>query len=66
MRFGNTYFGVNNFRNTLDMRFNFVSKYSKINVDSKNAIKKPQDVFSFLDKCIWIDNGKFSLLWRGY
>ena len=40
MRFGNTYFGVNNFRNTLDMRFNFVSKYSKINVDSKNAIKK--------------------------
>ena len=40
MRFGNTYFGVNNFRNTLDMRFRFVSKYSKINVDSKNAIKK--------------------------
>ena len=42
----------------------FVSKYSKFNVDSKNAVKRRQNVFTFLDNCIRIGSSKFSLLLR--
>ena len=38
----------------------------KFNVDSKNAITKPQHVFTFLDNCICVGNAKFSLLWGAY
>ena len=48
------------------MRFNCSSKCSTVNLHSKNSIKKQQNVFGFLDSCIWIGNGKFSLLWREY
>ena len=44
------------------MKFNFFSKYSKFNVNSKNVIKKPKNVFDFLDICICIGNGTLSVL----
>ena len=44
----------------------FFSKSSKFDVDSKNALKKQKNIFGFLDNCIWIGSGKFSLLWRKY
>ena len=37
----------------------FFLKYSKFNVDSKNAIKVLQNVFGFLDNCVWIGGSKF-------
>ena len=49
------------------MRFSFFSKCPKFNENSKNAIKKQQNVFGLF--CIWISKsnclwiGKFSLLW---
>ena len=42
------------------MKLIFVSKCSKFNVDSKNAIKNWQKVFDFSDNCISIGNVKFS------
>ena len=48
------------------MRLIFVSKYSKFNADSKNAIKNWQNVFGFSDNCIWIGSGRYSLLLREY
>ena len=45
-----TSFGVNNFRNTEAMRFIFFL----------------QNVFRFVDNCIWIGNGKLSVLWPEY
>ena len=44
----------------------FVYKYSKFNVDFKNAAKNSQKVFSFSDNCIWIRIVKLSLLTTGY
>ena len=44
--------------------FNFFSKYSKFNIDFKNAIAIPKKDFEFLDNCIWTSCGNFSLLWR--
>ena len=44
----------------------FKKKRSKFNGDSKNAIKKQQNVFSLLNNCIWIGSGKISLLWQNY
>ena len=46
------------------MRPIFVSKCSKFNVDSKNAIKNSQKTFGFSDNYISISNGKFSVLTR--
>ena len=45
---------------------NFFSKCSNLNVDSKIVMKKRQNVFGFLDNCIWIGNGKFFLLCHRY
>ena len=56
--------GVNNFRNTLGMRFIFFGKCSKFNAHSKNAIKDPEKVFSFSDNWIWTGSGKLSVLLR--
>ena len=44
----------------------FFSKCSKFNLDSKNAIKMRQKFFGHSDNCIWIGDGKFSLLLREY
>ena len=41
--------------------FLFFWKCYKFNVDSKNAIKKHQNVFGFSDKSIWSDSGNLSL-----
>ena len=40
------------------MRLISVSKCSKFNVDSKNAMKNLKKVFGFSDNCISIGNGK--------
>ena len=48
------------------MRLNFFLKCLKFNLDSKNAMKKQQNVFAFLQNCIWIGNGLFSLSWWKY
>ena len=29
-------------------------------------MKLPRNVFGFLENCIWIDYGKFSLIWQQY
>ena len=42
--------------------FYFFSKCSNFNVDFKDATKRQQNVFGFLDNCVWIGNGKFSVL----
>ena len=34
-------------------------KYSKLNVDSKRSITKPQNVFAFLHNYLWSNNSKF-------
>ena len=41
-------------------------KCSKFNLDSKNAIKLQQNIFGFLDSCIWTGGGKFPLLLQKY
>ena len=48
------------------MRLIFFSEYSKFNVDLKNPKQIEQKVDGFLDNLIWIANGKFSLILRGY
>ena len=48
------------------MRLILLSKSSKLDADSKNAIKLQQNLFGFLDNCIWIGSGKFSPLLREY
>ena len=48
---------------------NIVDSRVDYNVDSKNAKKKTkpqQNIFGFLDNCIWIGNGKLSLLLQEY
>ena len=44
----------------------FFWKCSKFNVESKNAEKNPEKIFSFRDKCIWIVCIQLSLLIREY
>ena len=56
-----TSFKVNNLVSTSVMRVTFFSKCSKMNVTFKNDIKNSENVFSFLDKCIWNGSGKFTL-----
>ena len=66
MRFGKHAFWSLWFPKYLAIMLNFFSKCSNFNVNSKIAIKKQQNVFGFLDNCIWIGNGKFFLLCQGY
>ena len=56
-----TCFKVNNLASTWVMTVNFFCKCSKMNLTFKNAIKNWENVFSFLDKCIWNGSGKFTL-----
>ena len=44
----------------------FFSKYSKFNLDLKNAAKNSEKVFWYLDNCIWIGIVKLSPLRTGY
>ena len=44
----------------------FFSKYSKFDLNSRNAGKIWEKVFCFWDNCIWIGIVKLSLLRRGY
>ena len=48
------------------MRFIFVSRCSKFNVDFENGENQSEKVFSFLDNCTWIGCVKFSQLQRKY
>ena len=41
----------------------YFSKSSKFYEDFKNAIKFPEKCFGFLDNCIRVGYGKFSVLW---
>ena len=64
MHLSNHVFRSHQFQKYLSYEVHFLKKCSKLHVDSKNAIKKQQNVFGFLDNCIWIGSGKLSLLWR--
>ena len=44
----------------------FFSKYSKFNLNFKNAGKNSEKGLFFLDNCVWIGIVKFSLLTAGY
>ena len=58
-------FRVRNFGNTKAVRVMSYSKYSKFNLDFRNAAKKRQKVICFWDNSIWISIIKFSLLRTG-
>ena len=53
---------VRDFRNILAMRFNFIGKYSKFNLEFKTAEKNSEKVFGFRDNSISIGSIKLSLL----
>ena len=58
---------VRNFGNTKAVRVMFFfSKYSKFNLNLKNAAKYSEKSFFFRDNCIWIGILKFSLLRTRY
>ena len=59
-------FAVPNFGNTKAMRVIFFWNCSKFNLDFRSAEKKWLKIFSFFDKCMWIDCVKLSLLRREY
>ena len=44
----------------------FFSKRLQSDVDSRNGIKNFENVYRFLDNCIWIGTCKFSQPWTGY
>ena len=48
------FFILSSFRNTYVMGLISDWKCSKFNVDSKTTIKEQQNIFGFLDNCIWI------------
>ena len=65
--FSDYVFQIPNFENTKSMRvIFFFSKYSKFNLDFKNAAKNSEKFFCFWDNGIWIGIVKLSLLTRGY
>ena len=65
--FSDYVFRIPNFENTKSMRvIFFFSKYSKFNLDFKNAAKNSEKFFCFWDNGIWIGIVKLSLLTRGY
>ena len=49
-----TLFGVRNFRNTWVMRTSFFWKWSKFNINFKNAERIWENVFYLWENCIWI------------
>ena len=58
---------IRNFGNTKAVRvIFFFFKYSKFNLDLKNAAKSWQKLFCFSDNCIWIGIVKMSLFRTGY
>ena len=59
-------FGVRNFEITKSMTITFLWKYSKFDLDSKNAAKNWEKAFCFRDNWIWIDVVKLSPLTTGY
>ena len=44
----------------------FYQNVQSFNVNSKNAITLPENVFGFFDNCIWIGSDELSVLWRKY
>ena len=60
------FFGVRNFGNTSAVRVIFFGNYSKLNMYFKNAVTNSENVFCFLDNCVWIGSLKLSLLRREY
>ena len=59
-------FTVCNFKNTLAMTIIFVSKCLKFDITSRNGTKKSENVFRYLNNCIWIGSRNFSQLRRLY
>ena len=60
------FFGVRNFGIAKALRVIFSVKISKLNLDFKNAAKSWENLFCFLDNCIWIRMVKLSIWRRRY